>query len=53
MPRLHIDTYPTPEEYKIIQKKAKELNMSMSTYLIFVGVNAEIEVKVKEGAKWV
>jgi hypothetical protein len=51
MPRLHIDTYPKPDEYKIIQQKATELNMSMSTYMIFVAVNAEIKVTVKEEGK--
>ena len=48
MPRLHIDTYPKPNEYKIIQQKAIELNMSMSTYLIFVGVNVKVEVKIEK-----
>jgi hypothetical protein len=48
MPRLHIDTYPKPDEYKIIQQKATELNMSMSTYMIFVAVNAKVEVKVEK-----
>jgi hypothetical protein len=48
MPRLHIDTYPTPEEYKIIQQKAKEQGLSLSKYLIYVGLRAEIKVTIKE-----
>ena len=42
MPRLHIDTYPSEEEYKIIQEKAKQLGLSLSKYLIFCGTKADI-----------
>jgi uncharacterized protein (DUF1778 family) len=43
-----IDIRLTEEEKKIIQQKAAELNMSMSTYLIFVGVNTKVDVKIRE-----
>jgi hypothetical protein len=45
-PRLHIDTYPNEKEYKEIKKKADELHMSLSQYLLFCGLNADIKVNI-------
>jgi len=38
------------KEYKLIQDKARALNMKLSEYIRFVALNAEISVKV-EGEK--
>ena len=38
----------TQEEKELILKKANELNMNLSEYLRFVGIKAEVEVKIKE-----
>jgi len=48
-PRIHIDTYPNDKEYKKIKSKADALHMSLSQYLLFCGLNAEITVKVECG----
>ena len=53
MPRLHIDTYPSEEEYKIIQEKAKQLGLSLSKYLIFCGTKTDVNnIKVTLEGKY-
>jgi hypothetical protein len=47
-PRPQIVVYPTPDEYKALQQKAKEQGLSLSKYLIYVGLRAEIKVTIKE-----
>ena len=44
--RIHIDTYPKQKEYDEIKEKAEKLHMSMSQYLLFCALNAEIKVIV-------
>ena len=46
--RPQIVIYPTPDEYKTLQQKAKEHGLSLSLYLIYVGFRAEIIVTIKE-----
>lgn len=47
-PRPQIVVYPTIDEYKELQKKAKQYGLSLSKYLIFVGLRAEIKVELKQ-----
>ena len=44
--RPQIVVYPNNAEYKEIQKKAEQYGMSMSQYLKFCALNAEIKVIV-------
>ena len=46
-PRPQIVVYPTPDEYKTLQQKAKEQGLSLSKYLIYVGLRAEINVQIE------
>ena len=41
----------TDEEYQQIKDKAKSHGMSISEYVRFVCLNAEIAIKTKEGKK--
>ena len=41
----------TDKEYKLIQDKARTLNMKLSEYVRFVALNAEINVKVEGEGK--
>lgn len=47
-PRPQIVCYPSEQQYKELQRKAAQQGMSLSGYLIFVGLNAEIKVEVKK-----
>jgi hypothetical protein len=49
--RPQIVVYPSNQEYKDIQKKADQYGMSMSQYLKFCGLNAEISVRVERENK--
>jgi hypothetical protein len=49
--RPQIVVYPTPDEYKTLQQKAKEQGLSLSKYLIYVGLRAEIKVTIREERK--
>lgn len=46
--RPQIVCYPSEQQYKELQNKAEQNGMSLSGYLIFVGMNAEIKVEVKK-----
>lgn len=46
--RLQIVVYPDKNEYNEIKRKADSLGLTLSKYLIFVGLHADIQVKVKE-----
>jgi uncharacterized protein (DUF1778 family) len=35
-------------EYKLIQEKARALNMKLSEYVRFTALNADIEVKIEK-----
>ena len=47
-PRPQIVCYPSSNEHKELQCKAKEQGLSLSKYLIYVGLRAEIKVTIKE-----
>jgi hypothetical protein len=47
-PRPQIVCYPSSYEYKELQRKAKEQGLSLSKYLIYVGLRAEIKATIKE-----
>lgn len=44
--RPQIVVYPTKEEYQEILKKSQQLGLSLSKYLIFCGVHAEIKIEI-------
>jgi len=46
MPSTRLDIRLSEEEKSIIEAKAKQYSMSMSDYIRFVAVNAEIKVTV-------
>jgi len=51
MGRLQIIIYPkSKEEKEVIEKKAEVLGMSISQYLIFVGLNTEIKININNKA---
>ena len=50
-PRPQIVCYPSEQQHKELQHKAEQQGMSLSGYLIFVGMNAEIKVEVKKRAE--
>lgn len=47
MPRPGIDSiviYPSKYERTVLENKAKQLNMSLSKYILLVAVNAEVKI---------
>lgn len=44
----HLTVRTTSEEYKEIERRAKENNMKLSEYVRFVCLNAKIEVRAEK-----
>ncbi len=38
----------TPEEYEIIKRKADKLGMTVSAFMRMVGINVDVEFKLKQ-----